>query len=88
MNCPSCGWPLKVKHEWESHNFACAIWRCDSCMCDIVAKTPISLFVGVWEKPKNTPETETSIREIINEILEESRPSALKAAIEDVLKDD
>jgi len=57
-------------------------------MCDIVAKTPISLFVGVWEKPKNTPETETSIREIINEILEESRPSALKAAIEDVLKDD
>lgn len=88
MNCPSCGWPLIVKHQWEAHRFACAIWRCDSCKCDVVAKTPISSFGGRWEKPNNTPDTETSIRETINDILEDSRPSALKKAIEDVLNDD
>lgn len=88
MDCPSCQWPITLKLQWETHGFACAIFRCESCECDVVAKTPIAKFRQSWNKPEHTEEAKESILEVITKILEESRPSALKAAIEEVLNDD
>ena len=41
MDCPVCGWKVKLIRQWEANNFACGILRCDDCECDITLKTPI-----------------------------------------------
>lgn len=88
MDCPSCGWKITLRHEWESHGYACAIWRCDSCNCDVMAKTLISTFNCSWEAPAIDDAKEKSILKAIAAILEEARPSGLKSKIEEVLNDD
>ena len=42
MNCAVCGWDAKLVKQWESHNFACALYRCGDCESDISVKTPIA----------------------------------------------
>lgn len=42
MNCAVCGWPSDKVREWESAGFACALFRCITCECDMTVKTPVS----------------------------------------------
>ena len=44
MRCPLCGWGSKLVKEWNSHGYACAIYRCNDCECDIALKSPIEKF--------------------------------------------
>ena len=72
MNCPICGWNLNVVQQWESHGFACAIFRCNDCECDVVAKSPVSKMGLKWDS-KNFPKkvNRDEIVESISEILED-----------------
>lgn len=42
MNCANCGWSVSLVKQWESHGFACAVFRCEDCESDITVKTPIA----------------------------------------------
>lgn len=42
MNCANCGWGVSLVKQWESHGFACALYRCGDCESDISVKTPIA----------------------------------------------
>lgn len=44
MRCPLCGWGCQLVKEWNSHGYACAIYRCNDCECDIALKSPIEKF--------------------------------------------
>ena len=88
MNCPSCGWPISLTHQWETHGFACAIWRCSDCDLDMTAKTPVHKFRnGKWITPQNQDSELKAIVETIESIVKDARPSNLKSQIEDVIND-
>jgi len=42
MECPLCGWPIKISREWETHNKLCAIWECKECNTTVTAQTPMA----------------------------------------------
>tara|TARA_R110002012_G_scaffold134072_1_gene287306 strand:- start:8420 stop:8584 length:165 start_codon:yes stop_codon:yes gene_type:complete len=41
MDCPACGWPMKVIRQWETNNLACGLLKCDDCECEVSVKTPV-----------------------------------------------
>lgn len=93
MDCPVCRWPLEPKLQWKTHGYGCAIWRCEACESDIAAKTPVSKFRNGFVATPTDQLTDAesqqclSILTAIRAILEDSRPSALKAQLEEVLND-
>ncbi len=50
MDCPVCGWPLKLESQWGTHGFACAIFRCHDCECSVTVKAPMSKMAHRWPK--------------------------------------
>jgi len=50
MDCPVCGWPIKLESQWATHGFACAIFRCQDCECAVTVKTPMKNMAHRWPK--------------------------------------
>lgn len=40
MDCAVCSWKANLIKQWETHGFACALFRCAPCESDITVKTP------------------------------------------------
>jgi len=40
MECAVCSWKANLIKQWETHGFACALFRCEPCESDITVKTP------------------------------------------------
>jgi len=50
MDCPVCGWPIKLESQWATQGFACAIFRCRDCECAVTVKTPMKNMAHCWPK--------------------------------------
>ena len=71
MLCPLCGWGSKLVKEWNSHGYACAIYRCEDCECDVAAKTPIEKFKkGKWVCEETLKENDEPIVAEWREVME------------------
>ena len=55
VNCPTCGWPMAKRREWESGGFVFGKYYCDSllkCPTTLKVKAPTDWMVGKgkWEQ--------------------------------------
>jgi len=57
LNCAVCGWGANLVKQWESHGYACALFRCEPCESDISIKTPIEKM-NSWFSEGNAPKEE------------------------------
>ena len=72
MNCPICGWGINLLQQWESHGYACAIFKCDDCECEVVAKTPVSKMGRKWDSEKFSKKIKKDkVVESLSEILKD-----------------
>jgi len=90
MNCAVCHWPMTPKLQWIAAGYGCALWHCSDCQCDIAAKAPISKFRHGFEASVSDDISDTSaenILSVLQDILAEARPSALRNQLCEVLND-
>lgn len=84
MDCPVCHWPADLKQQWETHGFACALFRCSSCECDVSVKTPVAKMKS-WDS--SSVEHKNDVLDDIQSLIEDARPSKLRDLIHDLLND-
>jgi hypothetical protein len=85
MNCAVCNWPIQIVREWESAGFACALFHCITCECDVAVKTPVANMNNWDSSSVEHLETEDSKLNAIQALIEDARPSKLRDRIHEIL---
>lgn len=86
MNCAVCFWPAEKVREWEAAGFACALFRCITCECEMAVKTPVANMRN-WDSSSVEHITEEKGSKLgqIQSVIEVARPSKLRDDIHEIL---